>query len=703
MLSQAGSGTMQMDKIRNIGIIAHIDAGKTTLTERILFATGQIHKVGEVHEGDTEMDWMAQERERGITITSAVTSCPWNGYRINIIDTPGHVDFTAEVERSLRILDGGVVVFSGVDMVEAQSETVWWQADRYNVPRIAFINKLDRVESNFLKTVEMIEDRLSGRTVPLQFPYRDPDRRFLGMIDILTMNLIIWQDTTKGIQYKSIPIRQGGSLSLSRQFVDRLERYQEIAVERVAEIDDRVMERYLNEGDIDLDLFYRSLRQGCLEFGYVPVIGGSAFTNQGIQPLLDAITDYLPSPIDVPSVHAVDDPSTVRCADEQEPLAALAYKIMTDRYAGRLVFLRIYSGTLEAGQTVFNSSRKQKLRIMRLYRMHANDRTPLKRAQAGDIIAVVGSQNISTGDTICDLQSPILLEEIKFPEPVISVAIELRGDSESVRLTKALHKLEAEDPTFSMSVADDTNQMIISGMGELHLEVLLQRLREEIGVSVNAGLPQVSYRETLCAPIAVEEKFVKQTGGHGQYGHVILEFSPLKRGAGFEFKSEIKRGEIPREYISSVEAGLIAALDNGPLAGYPIVDLKAVLVGGSFHPVDSSDLAFRSAATRALRKACTKVNFALLEPIMKGEIITPVEYLGDVMDDITRRRGTIKEVVVRDAVQVITVAVPLAEMFGYATQVRSLTQGRATHSLWPARYEQVPESIKEQIITSRGY
>ncbi|MCI2425741.1 elongation factor G [Candidatus Acetothermia bacterium] len=692
---------MRIDKIRNIGIIAHIDAGKTTLTERILFTTGQIYKVGEVHEGNTEMDWMAQERARGITITSAVTSCPWNGYQINIIDTPGHVDFTAEVVRSLRILDGGVVLFSGVEMVEAQTETVWRQADHYKVPRIAFINKLDRVESNFIKTVEMIEDRLSGRPVPLQFPYRDPDRRFLGMIDILTMNLIIRQDTPHGTESKLIPIKKEESLSLSRRFIDRLERYREIAVERVAEIDDRVMERYLNEGDIDLDLFYRTLRQGCLEFGYVPVLGGSAFTHQGIQPLLDAITNYLPSPLDIPSVSAIDDPSIIRRADEQEPLAALAYKVMTDRYAGRLVFLRIYSGTLDVGQTVFNSSRKEKLRIMKLYRMHANDRTPLNEAKAGDIIAVVGSKNIATGDTICDVQSPILLEEIRFPEPVISVAIEPLGDSESARLSKALQELEAEDPTFKVSIAEETNQIIISGMGELHLEVLLQRLQDELGVNVNAGLPQVSYRETLSVPTVVEEKFVKQTGGHGQYGHVILELSPLERGRGFEFKSAIKGGEIPREYISSVETGLIAALDNGPLAGYPIVDLRAVLVGGSFHPVDSSDLAFRSAATRALRKVC-KTNFTLLEPIMEGEIVTPVEYLGDVMEDIARRRGIIKKILARDAVQVITVAVPLAEMFGYATQVRSLTQGRATHSLWPAYYTQVPAGIKEKIIKSRG-
>jgi len=703
LLSPAESRAVRMDKIRNIGIVAHIDAGKTTLTERILFVTGQIHKTGEVHEGNTEMDWMAQERERGITITSAVTSCPWKDYQINIIDTPGHIDFTAEVERSLRILDGGVVLFSGVEMVEAQSETVWRQADQYNVPRIVFINKLDRVESNFAKTIEMIEDRLGGRTVPLQFPYRNSDRRLLGMIDILKMNLMIWERRSTEIQCKLIPVKEGGELSFSRQLINQIKRYREMAVERVAEIDERVMTQYLNEGDIDLNLFYRTLRLGCLEFAYVPVLGGSAFTDQGIQPLLDAITGYLPSPLDLPSVHAIDDPSIVRSADDQAPLAALAYKVMTDRYAGRLVFLRIYSGTLGAGQTVFNSSQKQKLRIMKLYRMHANDRTPLKQATAGDIIAVVSSQNISTGDTICDVEQPILLEKIRFPEPVISVAIEPLADSESARLAKALQELEAEDPTFSVSVSDETNQIILSGMGELHLEVLLQRLRDDLGVDVNAGLPQVSYRETLGASVVVEEKFVKQTGGHGQYGHVILELTPQKRGSGFEFKSEIKRGEIPREYISSVEAGLISALDNGPLAGYTIVDIKAVLVGGSFHPVDSSDLAFRSAAARAFRKAGSKVDFVLLEPIMEGEIVTPVDYLGDVMDDISRRRGMIKEVIIRDAVQVITVAVPLAEMFGYATQLRSLTQGRATHSLWVTHYAPVPESIKERIIKSRGY
>ena len=683
-----------LEKVRNIGIIAHIDAGKTTTTERILYYTGRTHKMGEVHEGDTEMDWMRQERERGITITSAATTCPWKGHRINIIDTPGHVDFTAEVERSLRVLDGGVVIFSGVEMVESQSEAVWRQADRYNIPRIAFVNKLDRVESDYLGTLTMIEERLDGRVVPLQIPYRDENRRLVGMVDLIAEKLIVWDQETKGKEFKLLPVPD--------DIKDDVAQYRERAIERVAEFDDRVMELYLETGEVDPDTFHTGLRRGCIHHRLIPVLGGAAFQNQGVQPLLDAIVRYLPSPVDIPPVEGVNGEGSRR-ADPNELLAALAFKVVTDRYAGRLVFIRVYSGTVKVGDMVLNSTTGKKLRLTKIFRMHADKRTPLDAATAGDIVAVVGSGPLNTGDTLCDPKAPILLEQIQFPEPVVFVAVEPRTEAEQDALDEGLRKLAAEDPTFRVSVDETTNQTIIAGMGELHLEVLIRRLREELGVQALVGPPQVAYRETLREPIEVEEKFERQAAGRGQYAHVVIQFEPLPRGSGFRFTDAIKQDEIPKEYRAIVGKTLQETLTNGTLAGYPLVDIGATLIGGSFHPVDSSELAFRAAAAGALHKAYEEGVFDLLEPIMEGEVITPGEYLGEVLEDLSRRRGEIRELKSRGTVQIIFVAVPLAETFGYATQLRSLTQGRATYTLRVARYEVVPERLKEEIIRRRGY
>ena len=683
-----------LERVRNIGIMAHIDAGKTTTTERILYYTGQIHKMGEVHEGDTEMDWMAQERERGITITSAATTCAWEGHRVNIIDTPGHVDFTAEVERSLRVLDGGIVVFSGVEMVESQSEAVWRQADRYRIPRLAFVNKLDRVESSYTQTLAMIEERLGVPVVPLQLAYRDDDRCLIGMIDLIQRVLILWDRESEGSRYEPHPVPES--------LIEDVEHYREMAVERVAEFDDRVMKAYVDGEEIAEQAFQAGLRRGCISNALVPVLGGSAFQNIGIQPLLDAIVRYLPSPLDVPPVKDVESDET-REATCEEPFAALAFKVVTDRYAGRLVFIRIYSGQVKAGGHVYNATTKKGLRLAKLFRMHANRRTPLEVAQAGEIVAVVGSQEISTGDTLCDKAAPILLERIDFPEPVVFVSVEPRTEAEQGALVEGLAKLAHEDPTFQVQVDGATNQTIIAGMGELHLEVLVRRLREEQGVVVRVGKPRVAYHETLREPIKVEEKFVKQSGGRGQYGHVLIQFEPLSRGEGFRFADEVKGDAIPKEYRASVEMGLKETLTNGPLAGYPLTDFGASLLGGSYHPVDSSGLAFRAAAAAALRRAYEQGSFELLEPIMEGEVITPAEYVGDVMEDLARRRGEVRELQVRETVQIIFVSVPLAEMFGYATSLRSLTQGRATYTLRVTRYETVPEKLREEIIRSRGY
>ena len=685
---------VSLAKVRNIGIMAHIDAGKTTTTERILYYSGQIHKMGEVHEGDTEMDWMAQERERGITITSAATSCPWLDHTINIIDTPGHVDFTAEVERSLRVLDGGVVVFSGVEMVESQSETVWRQADRYRIPRIAFVNKLDRAEASFTGTLEMIEERLGVSAIPLNLPFCDEERRLIGLIDLMERVLLVWPGDQLGsvIERREIP----------EELVEQVELYRAMAIERVAEVDDRVMELFLENEEIPLDLFREGLRVGCIEHGLVPVLGGTAAQNQGVQPLLDAIVQYLPSPLDVPPIRAVDSEEERR-ADPSEPFSALAFKVVTDRYAGRLVFIRVYSGTVEAGGHAFNSSTGKGMRVTKIFRMHANRRTETDQMRAGDIVAMVGSQDISTGDTLCDKSSPVLLEKIEFPEPVVFVAVEPRTEAEFDELMDGIGKLAHEDPTFQVRNDETTNQTIISGMGELHLEVLVRRLREEFGVFAHVGQPQVAYRETLAAPIEVEERFSRQAGTRGQYGHVVIRLVPLERGKGIEFACEAREDEIPKEYRGPIETALRATLTNGPLAGYPLADIGATVIGGSFHPVDSSEVAFQAATSAALRKAYDDGVFELLEPIMEGEVITPGEYLGEVMEDLARRRGEIRELQSRETVQILNAAVPLAETFGYATRLRSLTQGRATYSLRVVRYGVVPEGLKEKTIRNRGY
>jgi len=685
---------VSLAKVRNIGIMAHIDAGKTTTTERILFYSGQIHKMGEVHEGDTEMDWMAQERERGITITSAATSCPWLDHTINIIDTPGHVDFTAEVERSLRVLDGGVVVFSGVEMVESQSETVWRQADRYRIPRIAFVNKLDRAEANFIGTLEMIEERLGVSAVPLNLPYCDEERRLIGLVDLMARELLVWPSDQLGsvIERREVP----------EALVEQVELYRAMAIERVAEVDDRVMELFLENEEIPVELFQQGLRVGCIEHGLVPVLGGTAAQNQGVQPLLDAIVRYLPSPLDVPAIRAVDSEEERR-ADPSEPFSALAFKVVTDRYAGRLVFIRVYSGRVETGGHAFNSSTGKGMRVTKIFRMHANRRTETDEMRAGDIVAMVGSQDISTGDTLCDKSAPILLEKIEFPEPVVFVAVEPRTEAEFDELMDGLGKLAHEDPTFQVRNDETTNQTIIAGMGELHLEVLVRRLREEFGVFAHVGQPQVAYRETLAAVIEVEERFSRQAGTRGQYGHVVIRLIPLERGKGIEFACEAREDEIPKEYRGPIETALRATLTNGPLAGYPLADIGATVIGGSFHPVDSSEVAFQAATSAALRKAYDDGVFELLEPIMEGEVITPGEYLGEVMEDLARRRGEIRELQSRETVQILDVAVPLAETFGYATRLRSLTQGRATYSLRVVRYDIVPEGLKEKTIRNRGY
>jgi len=688
------SEPVHLERVRNIGIMAHIDAGKTTTTERILYYTGQIHKMGEVHDGDTEMDWMAQERERGITITSAATSCHWADHTVNIIDTPGHVDFTAEVERSLRVLDGGVVIFSGVEMVESQSETVWRQADRYRIPRIAFVNKLDRAEAGYEETVDMIEERLGVKAVPLCLPHRDEDRCLLGMVDLVEQEYLTWDAESLGAKIERRPIPEA--------MVERAASYRERAIERIAEVDDRVMERFVHEEPVDSALFHEALRAGCLANAVVPVLGGAAFQNIGVQPLLDAIVRYLPSPLDVPPIRGVEGRGERR-ADVDAPFAALAFKVATDRYAGRLVFVRVYSGTLAVGGHAFNMSSEKGLRVTKIFRMHANRRDAVDEAHAGDIVAIVGSQPISTGDTLCDKDAPILLEKISFPEPVVFVAIEPRTEAEFGDLLEGLGKLAQEDPTFHVETDETTNQTILGGMGELHLEILVRRLREEFGLLAHVGQPQVAYRETLCEPMIAEGRFTKQVGGRGQFAHVVFRLEPLPRGTGITFDCTASDEEVPKTYRSAIESALRGTLTNGPVAGYPLADIGATLIGGSFHPVDSSELAFRAATAEALHDAYAEAVFGLLEPIMEGEVITPAEYLGEVMEDLARRRGEIRELLSRETVQILSASVPLAETFGYATRLRSLTQGRATYSLRVVRYDRVPEGLQEEIVRARGY
>jgi len=681
-----------LEKTRNIGIMAHIDAGKTTTTERILYYTGVTYKIGEVHEGTAVMDWMVQEQERGITITSAATTCFWKDHRINIIDTPGHVDFTIEVERSLRVLDGAVAAFDSVAGVEPQSETVWRQANKYGVPRIAFMNKMDRVGADFFMGVKSMVDRLGANPVPIQIPIGAEDR-FRGSIDLVRMKGIYFDDETLGAKYveDSIP---DGLMAQARE-------YREKMLEALADVDEKIMEKFLGGEEISEDLIKNAIRKGTIELKLTPVICGSAFKNKGVQLLLDTIVDYLPSPLDIPPVTGVnpaDEKEISRKADDKEPFAALAFKVMTDPFVGQLTFMRVYSGTLSAGSYIYNSTKDSRERIGRLLLMHANKREELKEVVAGDIAAAVELKSTLTGDTLCDEKAPVVLESIEFPDPVISVAIEPKTKADQEKLSQSLAKLAQEDPSFRVTFNEETGQTIISGMGELHLEIIVDRLLREFKVGANVGKPQVAYKETIKAPSKAEGKFVRQSGGRGQYGHVYIELEPVEAGKGFEFVNKIVGGTIPREYIPAVEKGIKEALDTGVIAGYPVVDVKATLYDGSYHEVDSSEMAFKIAGSMAFKDAAKKARPVLLEPIMSVEVVTPEEYMGEVMGDLNSRRGKIHSMEKRGNAQVIKSEVPLSEMFGYATDLRSKTQGRATYTMQFSNYDEVPKGIAEGII-----
>ncbi len=676
--------------------MAHIDAGKTTTTERILFYTGINYKIGEVHEGTATMDWMVQEQERGITITSAATTCEWREHRVNIIDTPGHVDFTIEVERSLRVLDGAVAVFCSVGGVEPQSETVWRQADKYRVPRIAFINKMDRVGADFDRGVAMIRERLGANAVPIQLPIgREED--FVGVVDLVAMKSIIWDDETLGAEYRTEDI--------SGDMRDAAEMGREALLEAVSDTDEALMEKYLDGKEISEAELRAAIRKATLAIDIVPVICGSAFKNRGVQPLLDAVVEYLPSPLDVPPVSGLD-PDTgedlPRPASDDAPFAALAFKIMTDPYVGTLAFFRVYSGMLETGTHIVNATRGKAGRVGRLLKMHANKREEISQVYAGDIAAAVGLKGVTTGDTICDADHPVILEAIEFPEPVISIAIEPKTKADQERLGMSLQKLAEEDPSFRVETAEDTGQTLIRGMGELHLEVIVDRLLREFKVDANVGRPQVAYKETIRKAVEQNTKFSRQSGGRGQYGHVVIDVEPLGPGGGFEFSDKIKGGSIPREYIPAVEKGIREALEGGVLAGYPLVDLKVSLKDGSYHDVDSSEMSFKIAGSMAVKAAARKADPVLLEPVMGVEVVSPEEHMGDVIGDLSSRRGQVQGTELRAGAQVITAKVPLKEMFGYATDLRSATQGRATYTMQFSHYDPVPQAISEEIIGRDG-
>ncbi|MDW8155982.1 MAG: elongation factor G [Armatimonadota bacterium] len=683
-----------LERIRNIGIVAHIDAGKTTTTERILFYTGRVHRLGEVDEGSATMDWMVQERERGITITSAATTCFWRDHRINIIDTPGHVDFTIEVERSLRVLDGAVVILSAVEGVQPQSETVWRQADRYHVPRILYVNKMDRVGADFLRVVEMVRERLGAPAVPVQLPVGAEDS-FEGVVDLVRMRSILYLDDLG---------TRSSETAIPPEMVDLVNAYRERLLEAAAECDDTVMLRYLEgqplpEGDLK-----RAIRRGTLSGKLVPVLAGSSFRNKGVQPLLDAVVDYLPSPLDIGAVRGTN-PRTgeveERPVDEQAPFCALAFKIMTDPYVGKLTYFRVYSGTLRAGSYVFNATRGVRERVSRILLMHANHREDIREATAGNVVAAVGLRETTTGDTLCDESAPLVLEPIQFPEPVISVAVEPKTKADSDRLSAALAKLAEEDPSFRVRYDPETGQTLISGMGELHLEIITDRLVREFRVEAHVGRPQVAYKETLRQPARGEGRFIRQTGGRGQYGHAVVDVEPLPRGGGFEFVDRITGGVIPKEFIKPVEEGVREAMESGVLAGYPVVDVRVTLVDGSYHEVDSSELAFKIAGSLAFKDAAQKAKPVLLEPVMKVEVTTPEAYMGDVLADLNARRGRIQAMEQRQGLRVITALVPLAEMFGYATDLRSRTQGRAVYTMEFSHYEEVPAAVAEEILRGR--
>ena len=682
-------------KTRNIGIMAHIDAGKTTTTERILYYTGRVHKIGEVHEGTATMDWMEQEQERGITITSAATTCKWDGYTINIIDTPGHVDFTIEVERSLRVLDGAICVFDGVAGVEPQSETVWRQADRYKVPRLAFVNKMDRVGVDYWRCVAMMKERLNANPVPINIPVGKEDQ-FQGIVDLVKMKACVWTGEELGAKFNITDI--------PNDLRDEAARWREKMLDAIAEEDEALLEKYLNGRDIPSEEIEKAIRKATIDFKIVPVVCGAAFKNKGVQPLLDAVVKYLPSPLDIPAIegHLLDsEKKAQRKVKFDEPFSALAFKIMTDPYVGQLSYFRVYSGTLEAGSYVFNATKQKRERIGRIVKMHADKREEVKTVRAGDIAAAVGLKFTTTGDTLCDENHPILLESMSFPEPVISVAIEPKSKADQDKLGFSLQKMTVEDPSFKVHVDHETGQTIISGMGELHLEIIVDRIMREFKVEANVGKPQVAYRETIQTGVQVEGKFIRQTGGRGQYGHVWLELQPRERGKGYEFLNKIKGGVIPREYVPAVNKGIQEAMENGVLAGYPVVDIQVSLFDGSFHEVDSSEIAFKIAGSMALKEGVRKSKPILLEPIMSMEVITPEQFMGDVIGDINSRRGTIQDMETRGVMRIIKSKVPLAQMFGYATDLRSATQGRASYSMEPSYYAPVPSNIAEQIISKQ--
>ena len=684
-----------LENTRNIGIMAHIDAGKTTTTERVLYYTGKIHKIGETHEGASQMDWMEQEQERGITITSAATTAQWKGHRINIIDTPGHVDFTVEVERSLRVLDGAVAVLDAQSGVEPQTETVWRQATTYGVPRIVFANKMDKIGADFLYSVRTIHERLQANAHPIQLPIGAEDN-FTGIIDLIKMKAEIYtNDLGTDIQETDIP----------EDLQDLAEEWREKLVEAVAETDEELMERYLEGDEITEAELKAAIRKATCAVEFYPVLCGSAFKNKGVQLMLDAVVDYLPSPLDVPSIKGIDpntDQEVERHSSDEEPFSALAFKVMTDPFVGRLTFFRVYSGTLQSGSYVKNSTKGKRERVGRILQMHANSRQEIPEVFSGDIAAAVGLKDTTTGDTLCDEKAEVILESMEFPDPVIEVAIEPKSKADQDKMGIALQKLAEEDPTFRAYTNQETGETVIAGMGELHLDIIVDRMRREFKVEANVGAPQVSYRETFRASTQAEGKFVRQSGGKGQYGHVWIEFTPNEEGAGFEFENAIVGGVVPREYIPAVEAGLKDAMENGVLAGYPLVDIKAKLYDGSYHDVDSSETAFKVAASMALKAAAKKAQPAILEPMMAVEITVPEEYFGDVMGHVNARRGRVEGSEVRGNAQIVKGMIPLSEMFGYATTLRSATQGRGTFSMTFDHYEDVPKSIAEEIIKKHG-
>ena len=687
-----------IEKLRNIGIVAHIDAGKTTTTERILYYTGKTYKIGEVHEGAATMDWMPQEKERGITITAATTACYWtrNGerYQINIIDTPGHVDFSVEVVRSMKVLDGIVFIFSAVEGVQPQSEANWRWADRFNVPRIAFVNKMDRLGADFYRVFKEIEEKLSIKPVAIQIPLGAEDQ-FEGVIDLMEMKAIRWLEETLGAKYETIEIPD--------EYKEKAQEWREKMIETIVETDDELMEKYLEGQEISVEELRKALRKATIERKLVPVLCGSAFKNKGVQPLLDAVIDYLPSPLDLPPVKGTN-PKTgeeeERKPLDEEPFCAYAFKVMADPYAGQLTYIRVFSGTLKAGSYVYNSTKDEKQRAGRLLLMHANSREEIQQVSAGEICAVVGL-DAATGDTLCDEKHPIILEKLEFPDPVISMAIEPKTKKDQEKLSQVLNKFMKEDPTFRATTDPETGQVLIHGMGELHLEIMVDRMKREYGIEVNVGKPQVAYKETIRKKAVGEGKFIKQTGGRGQYGHAIIEIEPLPRGKGFEFIDDIHGGVIPKEFIPSVEKGVKEAMQNGILAGYPVVDVRVRLFDGSYHEVDSSDIAFQIAGALAFKEAAKKADPVLLEPIMEVEVETPEEYVGDVIGDLNSRRGKIMGMENKGVITVIKAHVPLAEMFGYATTLRSLTQGRGTFIMKFSHYDEVPQHIAEKIIGER--